>query len=306
MGFVTNRWQPVNASPGPTPPPTWEQLKNNVTATTSFNYSGYNYTEYVILVYKKNTTIYYQMFYIPDFGSTTNIQYCGYTDIIIYLSSTSSALTFSVRQRTSTVTSDWRYTVYGRRKTSWSLVTDQSALPDYTEFISNHGFYTPFKFQNGTNRTSGGTNYSSSTTLKFPANSESIWSNKYSYYLTQIPSVYTRLNSNENSWTQITSTSSSVSIADISYSEMFIVGKRLMLPSSSGGGTAQTMQTLYVFPEMLMGTFQVGGYTRYRNSTYTGSYGSITISATSVGASYTQISDGRPSSTFQSIDIYYR
>ena len=56
MGFVTNKWQPVS-SPGPTPVPTWTLLKDGVKATTAFNYSSYDYTEYTthILRYRQIT-----------------------------------------------------------------------------------------------------------------------------------------------------------------------------------------------------------------------------------------------------------
>lgn len=51
MGFVTNRWQPVNASPGPTPIDTnWKLLETvSLTANTPYALDTTQYTDMIIL-----------------------------------------------------------------------------------------------------------------------------------------------------------------------------------------------------------------------------------------------------------------
>ena len=307
MGFVTNRWQPVNTGPGPIPVPTWERVANGVTATTNFNFSNLDYTEYLILVYlNSSTTTLYEMFYAPAFGTVS--QNAGYTGLYIKLSPESnSTLKFTVyNNKNSTVTSNYRYIIYGRNKAVWSRASDQYvALPDYTELATTGGYYTPFNYQDSYYRVGGGKKKkkkdSYSYVPSFVGQVEQVNSNKYSGN----PLVYTRVSSNEANWNHITSTSSSVSIADISYSEMFIVAKRMQ--HSYGGSNQRTFQSLYVIPDMVKGTYYTGGYTgEYSSSRYNGSYGSITTSATSISASCYLNNNGSPTNTFESLDIYYR
>ena len=297
MGFVTNRWQPVNASPGPTPVPTWERIKNGVTATTAFDYSSYNYTEYLILVYSSSS--YFQFFFLPSFQSLRN----GNATQYVAISHTAPRITFNIRQKTTNKTSSYKYTVYGRNKASWSLVSDTSALPNYTELVTGNGYYTPFKYQDSDMRTAGGSLWISSTNVTYSDYRERIYNNAYTLS-TGDGRVWTRLSSNEASWTHINSTTSPVSIADISYSEMFIIGKSLF----STGALNREYQALYVFPDMLKGNFPAGGYTSYSSSSnYTGSWGDLTVSDSSVSAEYfSKNGTGAITRLFQSIDIYYR
>ena len=309
MGFVTNRWQPVNTGPGPIPVPTWERVANGVTATTNFNFSNLDYTEYLILVYHRSTTTtLYEMFYAPEFGTAN--QHAGYTNQIIYLAPQSkSTLKFTVYEGSSSNsydrTSNYRYIIYGRNKLAWSRASDQYvALPEYTELATTGGYYTPFNYQDFDYRVGGGSRwiqYTSGYRPIFDGAVEQVYSNKYSGN----PSVYTRLSSNEANWNHITSTSSSVSIADISYTEMFIVAKRMQ--HSYSGSNRRTFQSLYVIPDMVKGTYDTGGYTgEYSGTRYNGSYGSITTSATSISATCYLNVKGSPTYTFESLDIYYR
>ena len=91
---------------------------------------------------------------------------------------------------------------------------------------------------------------------------------------------------------------------------MFIVGRRMSL-NISGSGTETCIQTLYVIPEMLSSTggvynFPAGGYSKYQNGNYSGSYGSFNVSSTQISASYTYLWEGKSTNYFQSLDIYYR
>ena len=305
MGFVTNRWQPVSAGPGPTPVPTWELVKSNITATTNFDYSNLEYTEYLILVYNKNSTSsLYEMFYAPAFGVIT--QYAGYTGYLISLYSQSNlSLQFTVTNSSgSTQTSNFRYTIYGRNKAIWSMVSDKSAIPDYTELATSGGYYTPFKYQDDYFRVGGGTHWSRSGTSYRPSFSGSIEQVSGGAYRGNY-SVYTRIASNETNWNHITSSSKTVSIESISYSEMFIISRRMQ--HLYGGSNYYTFQSLYVIPEMQKGTYYTGGYTGVSsNNKYSGSYGTIITSNTSITASCTYLNMGTISDYFQRLDIYYR
>ena len=306
MGFVTNKWQPVS-SPGPTPVPTWELLKSGVKATTAFDYSSYDYTEYLIIVYGAFYSVnrYYEFFYIPEFGTIQQVNGTAYaqsygTFQTLYLQPQNTLkLQFRVLQKDNTVTSSYKYTIYGRKKVTWSLVSDNSSIPNYTELVTANGYYTPFNYQVTDYRNTGGSKWSNNRVSYSPYN-EQIYQNAYTRY-SGSDKVYTRLSSNEVSWTQIHSTTATVSIADISYTEMFIVGRRLTFSGQN------TFQALYVIPEMLKGLYPSGAYTRFLNSKYTGQYGEINISDTQISASYQYINEGGyPVNTFQSIDIYYR
>lgn len=311
MGFVTNRWQPVSASPGPTPVPTWERIKNNVTASTAFDYSSYNYTDYLVLVHATNSstgvTTCYEFFYIPEFGTIS--QRNGSQSNLITLTPTSnSTLTFSVKNNKNvSVTSTYQYTIYGRNKAAWSLVSDNSALPNYTELVTCNGYYTPFNYQDNDSRTSGGTSYTSASGSYRPSYSdysERIYNNAYTYGSGN-GKVYSRLSSTEGTWTHISSSTSSVSIAGISYSEMFIIGKKLF----SSAATNVRFQALYFIPAMVGNTFNAGGYTGWYSSytnRYTGSYGSIIISNNQIQADYKISTTGTFNNSFYSLDIYYR
>lgn len=302
MGFVTNRWQPVSAGPGPIPVPTWERIKNNVTATTAFDYSSLNYTEYLILVYYKDSTLCYEFFYIPEFGTIR--QHNGYQSLYIELQpQNNSTMKFYVRSGTSgsTATSNYKYTIYGRNKAAWSLVSDNSALPNYTELVTCNGYYTPFNYQDSYMRTTGGGYWNTSTNVSYSDYKEKIYSNAYTYGA-GYDYVYTRLSSTEGNWTHISSSNSSVSIADISYSEMFIVGKTLF----STAERKQEFQALYVIPDMIKGEYRAGAYTKFQNNKYSGSWGNITLSSTTVSATYTIMSSGTQSQSFTHLDIYYR
>lgn len=302
MGFVTNKWQPVSA--GPTPVPTWERIKNGVTATTDFNYSSYNYTEYLIIVHRtvSNVVYCYQFFYIPEFGTVN--QHGGYQSLYVEIQPKSnSTVKFYVRSGTSgtNATSNYKYTIYGRNKAPWSLVSDNSALPNYTELATCNGYYTPFNYQDSDMRTTGGGYWSTSTSVNYSDYKEKVFSNAYTHTAGD-SYVYTRLSSNESSWTHINSTTSPVSIADISYSEMFIIGKYLFGTNALN----REYQALYVIPDMLNGLYQAGAYTKFQNSKYSGSWGNITVSASSISATYTIMSSGTQSHSFNSLDIYYR
>ena len=306
MGFVTNKWQPVS-SPGPTPVPTWTLLKDGVKATTAFNYSSYDYTEYLILLY--TSTTYFEFFYIPEFGTTQATS--GSSSLSVYCSpQTGSKIQFIVRNSNNTaITSNYKYKIYGRNKAAWSLVSDNSSLPNYTELATANSYYTPFNYQVTEFRTAGGTQYISSSVIAYIGRGDRVYNNAYTQYSGN-NNVYIRLSSNEATWNNIHSTSSTVSIADISYSEMFIVGRRMGI-NLSGSGVETCIQTLYVIPEMLSSTgsaynFPSGGYNKYQNGRYTGSYGSFNVSATQISASYTYLWEGTSTNYFQSLDIYYR
>lgn len=306
MGFVTNRWQPVS-SPGPTPVPTWEKVANNVKATTAFDFSNLDYTEYLIIVYGDfySATRYYEFFYIPEFGTiqqvngTAYAQTYGTSHRLVLQPQNTLKLSFTVLQKQGTITSSYKYTIYGRKKATWSLVSDNSSLPNYTELVTANGYYTPFNYQVTDYRTTGGSTWTSSSNVSYSPYNEHIYQNAYTRY-SGSDKVYTRLSSNEVAWTQIHSTNSTVSIADISYSEMFIVGRRMYFNSQN------TFQALYVIPEMLKGTYPSGAYTQYQNGYYRGYYGQINISDTQIYAGYTLLSGGTTTNVFQSIDIYYR
>ena len=306
MGFVTNRWQPVNAGPGPIPVPTWEKIKNNVTATTNFSFSNLDYTEYLILVYRGSSC--YEFFYIPEFG--TVYQHNGDATIYVEIRPTnSSTIAFFVQSGTSTtnVAKNYKYNIWGRKKTTWSLVSDNSSLPEYTELATCNGYYTPFNYQFGNSnyaRTSGGGRYSTYTSSYSYSNyHETIFNNAYTYRNGN-GFVYTRQSANESSWNHITSTASSVSIENISWSEMFIVGWYMLFQ-----GSESDVQVLYLIPDMLNGVYSAGAYTGKSSGYHLGSWGSLTISDTSISASYSVRPSNRPSvttSTFEKIDIYYR
>lgn len=310
MGFVTNRWQPVNVSPGPTPVPTWELLAQNVKATTNFNYSSYNYTEYLVLVHVTNSstgvTSCWEFFYIPEFGTIP--QRNGSVSNLVTLNPTSnSTLTFSVKNNKNVdITSTYKYTIYGRNKAAWSLVSDNSALPNYTELTTCNGYYTPFNYQDNDSRTSGGTSYtyiSSSASYRpfYSDYSERIYNNAYTYG-SGSGKVYSRLSSTEGTWNHISSSTSSVSITDISYSEMFIIGKKLF-PNNV------RFQALYFIPAMVGNTFSAGGYSGWYSSytnRYTGSYGSIIVSNNQIQSNYKWSTTGTFNDSFYSLDIYYR
>lgn len=303
MGFVTNRWQPVNAGPGPIPVPTWDSLKSGVKATTAFNYSSYSYTEYLIIVYITISGVNEccEFFYIPEFG--TVYQHNGYNTRYVEIQPQSnSTLKFYVRSSgAKDVTSSYKYSVFGRNKAAWSLVSDNSALPNYTELATCNGYYTPFNYQDYHSRTSGGTYYNSSTSVNYSDYKERIYQNAYTFN-SGSSYVYTRLSSTEGNWTHISSTTMTVSLADISYSEMFVVGKNLF--SNVPGN--EEFQTLYIIPSMLTGKYTAGGYTRYQNTKWNGSYGTLTVSSSSISAVYYIVSNGNTNSSFTSLDIYYR
>lgn len=308
MGFVTNKWQPVSAGPGPTPVPTWEKIKQNVNCTTAFDYSALDYTEYLVLIkHKDNTNTCCEFFYSPVFGTTTQIG--GYTNVMIYLyPQNTSKLQFTIyNTRHSTTTTNYRYTVYGRKKAPWTAVTRATpyALPDYTELAVNINYYTPFKYQESYYNVGGGTTYASSSPYRpsFAGQIQQVFNNQYNGNGT----VYTRLSTNEANWNHITSTSATVSIADISYSEMFITSRRMQ--HQYGGSNQRTFQSLYVIPEMPKGRYCAGGYTGFYSSytnRYDGSYGYIEISDSSVSAYCSINSSGYANNTFEQLDIYYR
>lgn len=309
MGFVTNKWQPVS-SPGPTPVPTWDLLAQDVKATTAFDFSSLDYTEYLIIVYGTYYSVprYYEFFYIPEFGTIQQINGTAWhqyqtTHKFILLPQNTLKLNFSVFQKDISITSSCRYMIYGRKKAAWTLVNNNSSLPSYSELATANGYYTPFNYQVYEYRTSGGSTWSGSRVF-YSSCGERIYQDAYTQYSGN-NTVYTRLSSNEAPWTQIHSTNTSVSIADISYSEMFIVGRRMYF-NISGSGSENCIQTLYVIPSMVKGQFPSGGYNQYQNGYYSGSYGSITISDTQVSAYYTFLLKGQPTNYFQSLDIYYR
>lgn len=282
-------------------PDSWQLLAQNVTATTAFDYSTFNYTEYLILLGG------YEFFFIPEFGNIS--QYNGYTNVRAYMNSqTNQTITFYVERGSSTGisnnTASYEYTIYGRRKTTWSLVSDNSALPNYTELATANGYYTPFNYQVDDYRTSGGSIWYKRGTSYEPRYTdyrERVINNAYTNY-SGSRTVYTRFSSNETSWNHITSTTSSVSIENINYSEMFIVGREMMFT-----GGYNNFQALYVIPEMPKRVYYAGAYTGvYVGTRYDGSYGNITISDTSISAAYTFNHIGSPKDYFRSLDIYYR
>ena len=298
MGFVTNRWQPTSAGPGPTPVPTWELIKNGVTATTNFDFSNYDYTEYLIIVYRtaSGSNTCYQFFIIPELNYG---QRAGYTDIDVNMyivTGNPYQYRFVIYSGTSTVTKNYKYTVYGRKKAAWSLVSDNNALPNYTELVTGDGYYTPFNYQDNMYRATGGSHPTSST---YSARQEKIYGNKYTF-TSGSAHACTRLSSSEANWNHINSTTSSVSIENISWSEMFIVGKRI-------GANNFEFQAVYLISDMIKGRFNAGGCTRYQSGTaneYKDGY--ITVTDTSVSAYYRYRQNNTITLSFSSLDIYYR
>ena len=309
MGFVTNRWQPVSASPGPTPLPAWELLKSEITASTAFDYASYDYTEYLFLVkfYDTNVSgnyIWEEFFWIPEFATIK--QTAGYLSSYVNFTSDSNYIRIKAYYGTSDFTSNARYTVYGRKKTSWNLVSDNSALPNYTELATCNGYYTPFNYQVSDYRASGG--YDSIPTASSISNfhdyRECVYNNAYTHNYGS-DAVYTRLSSNEPAWTHINSTTDSVSIANISFSEMFIVGRRM------GINSYDNFQAVYLIPDMLSANYMIcaGGRTKYSGSTtgIRGGWGRLTITTSTISAFYrTRTSNSSTNNTFTSLDIYYR
>lgn len=292
------------------PVPTWEKIRDNVTATTNFDFSSSDYTEYLIIVHRTTSgvTTCYEFFYIPEFG--TVYQHTGGESTYVEIRPTSnSVISFFVQSGTSTtnVAKNYKYTIWGRKKSAWSLVSDNSSLPTYSELATCNGYYTPFNYQTNFNsygRTSGGGRYSTyASTYSYSNYHETIYNNAYTYRNGN-GYVYTRLSSSEGSWNHITSTAKTVSIADISYSEMFIVGWYMHFM-----GIEQDYQVQYITPNTLKGKYPAGGYTGKSGSFNIGAWGQINISDTSISASYYVRSSNSASvlrDTFEKIDIYYR
>lgn len=308
MGFVTNRWQPVNAGPGPTPLPAWDLLKSEITATTAFNYASYDYTEYLFLVkfYNPDVSgnyIWAEFFWIPEFATIE--QTAGYIISYVNFTSDSNYIRFSAYHAGSNYTRLARYTVYGRKKTSWNLVSDNSALPNYTELATCNGYYTPFNYQVSDYRASGGyDNTTGSYIYYFHDYRECVYNNAYTHNYGG-DAVYTRLSSNEPAWAHINSTTDSVSISNISFSEMFIVGRRMGIKSYNN------FQAVYLIPDMLSANYIIcaGGYTEFQGSVsgIHGGWGKLTITTTSISAFYrTKTRNSSTDNTFTSLDIYYR